>query len=49
MTSEKQEITWDLTELFPGPNDPSIEKAINEAKDFCGSISRRHIEEKSPN
>ncbi len=35
MTNKEQEITWDLTELFPSINDPSIEKAINEAKAFA--------------
>jgi len=31
MTAKPQEHTWDLTPLFPSPNDPSIERAINEA------------------
>src|SRR5271157_1944090 len=32
MTSTKEEIIWDLTELFPSLADPSIEKSINESK-----------------
>jgi oligoendopeptidase F len=32
MNSKEQEITWDLTELFPGLTDPSIEQAITEIK-----------------
>ncbi len=40
MTSHKQEISWDLTELFPSPNDPSIEKATNEAKASAEKIEK---------
>ena len=32
MTSKEQEVSWNLAELFPSLNDPSVEKAIGEAK-----------------
>jgi oligoendopeptidase F len=32
LINKEQEITWDLSELFSSINDPSIEKAINEAR-----------------
>ncbi len=32
MTNTEQEVTWDLTELFPSINDASVEKAIDETK-----------------
>ena len=40
-TSE-QEVTWDLTELFPSINDPSVEKAINEAKVFADAFEKKY-------
>ena len=46
MTNKEQEVTWDLTELFSSINDPSVEKAINEAKvfadDFREDIPRKN-------
>ena len=42
MTSEKQEITWNLTELFPSPNDPSVEKAINDLKNFADDFEEEY-------
>ncbi|MGA2386302.1 MAG: M3 family oligoendopeptidase [Candidatus Bathyarchaeia archaeon] len=41
MTS-KQEVTWDLTELFPSVNDPSVEKALNEAKTFADAFEKSY-------
>jgi oligoendopeptidase F len=32
MSSKEQELTWNLAQLFPSITDPSVEKAINEAK-----------------
>ena len=42
MTNKQQEITWDLTELFPSINDPSVEKAINEAKVFADAFEKSY-------
>ncbi|MGA3289877.1 MAG: M3 family oligoendopeptidase [Candidatus Bathyarchaeia archaeon] len=42
MTSSNQEVTWDLTELFPSINDPSIEEAIDEAKFFADNFEKRY-------
>jgi oligoendopeptidase F len=52
MTSEKQEILWDLSELFPSPNDASVEKALNEAKAWADNfekVYRGKIAHLSPN
>ncbi len=38
MTNKEQEITWDLTALYPSINDPLIEKAINETKTFADTF-----------
>ena len=42
MTNKEQEITWDLTELFPSINDPSVEKAITEAKTFADDFEKKY-------
>ena len=42
MTSTNQEVSWDLTELFPSIKDPSVEKAINEAKVFADNFERKY-------
>ncbi len=42
MTNKEQEVTWDLTELFPSINDPSVEKAINEAKVFADAFEKKY-------
>jgi oligoendopeptidase F len=44
MTNKQQEVTWDLTELFPSISDPSIEKAINEAKVFADNFEKQYRE-----
>ena len=38
MSGKKQEISWDLTELFPSVTDPSVEKAINEMKAYADAF-----------
>ena len=47
MSDEKKEIPWDLTELFPSPNDPSIEKALAEARTLANDFEK-HTEGKLP-
>jgi oligoendopeptidase F len=42
MTIEKQEILWDLSELFPNPNNASVEKALNEAKAWAEDFERAY-------
>ena len=42
MNSTEQEITWDLTELFPSINDASVEKAINEAKSLADTFEKSY-------
>jgi len=42
MTSKEQEVTWDLTGLFPSIGDPSVEKAISEAKSFADAFERNY-------
>jgi oligoendopeptidase F len=42
MTNKEQEITWDLTALYPSINDPSIEKAINETKTFADAFEKAY-------
>ena len=42
MTNNEQEITWDLTELFPSINDPSIEKTITETKTFADAFEKKY-------
>jgi len=42
MTSKDEEVTWDLKALFPSINDPSIEKAISEAKSSADSFERNY-------
>jgi oligoendopeptidase F len=44
MTDKQQEVTWDLTKLFPSVNDPSIEKAIKEAKVFVNNFEKKYRE-----
>ena len=44
MTNKEQEVTWDLTELFPSISDPSVEKAINEAKVFADNFEKKYRE-----
>ena len=41
-SSTNQEVSWDLTELFPSIKDPSVEKAINEAKVFADNFERKY-------
>ncbi len=38
----KPEISWDLTELFPSVNDPSIEKSLNETKAFAETFEKAY-------
>ncbi len=42
MINKEQEITWDLSELFASINDPSVEKTINEAKDFADNFEKKY-------
>jgi len=42
MINKEQEITWDLTTLYPSVNDPSIERAINEAKAFAATFEKNY-------
>jgi len=42
MTNTQQEVTWDLTELFPSINDASIEKAINETKALADAFEKTY-------
>jgi hypothetical protein len=42
MTNTEQEITWDLTELFPSINDASVEKAINEVKVLADAFEKSY-------
>ncbi len=42
MTSKEQEVTWNLTELFPSINDPSVEKAIGEAKTLADAFEKAY-------
>ena len=42
MTSKKQEISWDLSELFPSPNDASVEKGLNEAKAWADDFEKAY-------
>ncbi|MGA3060288.1 MAG: M3 family oligoendopeptidase [Candidatus Bathyarchaeia archaeon] len=42
MINKEQEITWDLSELFPSIKDPSIEKAISEAKVFADDFEKKY-------
>jgi oligoendopeptidase F len=42
MTSNQQEIVWDLTELFSSVSDPSIEKAMAEAKVLADSFEKKY-------
>ncbi|MGO8806756.1 MAG: M3 family oligoendopeptidase [Candidatus Bathyarchaeia archaeon] len=42
MSDEKKEIPWDLTELFSSPNDPSIEKALAEARTWANDFENAY-------
>jgi oligoendopeptidase F len=42
MANKEQEVTWDLTELFPSINDPSVEKAINETKALAEAFEKSY-------
>ena len=42
MTNIQQEVTWDLTELFPSVNDASVEKAINETKALADMFEKTY-------
>ena len=42
MTSKEREITWDLSELFPSINDPSIEKTVAEMKVFANDFEKKY-------
>ena len=44
MTDKKQEVTWDLTELFSSVSDPLVEKAINAAKVFADDFEKKYRE-----
>ena len=37
-----QQITWNLTELFPSTTDPSVEKAISETKTFADTFEKAY-------
>ncbi len=40
--SKTDEVSWDLTVLFSSVNDPSVEKAINEAKAFADAFEKAY-------
>jgi len=42
MTSKEQELSWNLTELFPSVNDPSVEKAISEARALADAFGEAY-------
>ncbi len=42
MTDKEQEITWDLTELFPENNNSSIDKKINETKALADIFAKKY-------
>jgi len=42
MTSEDLELSWNLSGLFHSVNDPSIEKALNEAKVFADNFEKKY-------
>jgi len=42
MTNKEQEIIWDLSELFPNSNDPSVEKTITEMKIFTNDFEKKY-------
>ena len=44
MSHKQQEVTWNLKELFPSISDPSVEKAINEAKVFADAFEKKYRE-----
>jgi oligoendopeptidase F len=44
MSNKEQEVTWDLMELFPSITDPSVEKAINEAKVLADAFETKYRE-----
>ena len=44
MTNRVQEVVWDLTELFQSISDPSVEKAVNEAKVLADNFEKRYRE-----
>ena len=41
-TLTTQQVTWDLTELFPGITDPEINQAIVEATAFAGAFEKAY-------
>ncbi len=41
-SSTNQEITWDLSELFPRITDPSVEKTLNTAKVFADDFEGKY-------
>ena len=42
MTNKEQEVTWDLTGLFPSINDASVEKAFNEIKVLADTFEKAY-------
>ncbi|HMK93935.1 MAG TPA: M3 family oligoendopeptidase [Candidatus Limnocylindrales bacterium] len=42
MTSNEQEVSWNLTELFLSTKDPSVEKAIGETKAAADSFEKAY-------
>jgi oligoendopeptidase F len=42
MTSKEPEVSWNLTEIFPSINDPSVEKAISEAKVLADGFEKTY-------
>ncbi len=42
MVAVEKEITWDLTQLFPNINDPSVEATIKEVKALADSFEKSY-------
>jgi oligoendopeptidase F len=42
MTNTQQEVSWDLTELFPNINDTSVEKTISESKSLADAFEKTY-------
>jgi oligoendopeptidase F len=42
MAMAQNEVSWDLTELFPSVNDPTVEKAINQAKALANDFEKAY-------
>jgi len=42
MASKRQEVVWNLTELFSSINDPSVERELNEAKSMADTFEKSY-------